>query len=87
VPPTLSCPRCGQLLELEPPELTFLAEKLTDEETLTVLAKHTSPLVREGAVYGLAKIDTLSARGTLATIAAIDPSPGVREAAREALEP
>jgi HEAT repeats len=81
------CDGCWRVLGSDPTELTFAAEKLRDERALNVVAKHESPLVREGAVYGLAKLRTATARSTLALIAANDPSPGVRAAAVEALEP
>lgn len=83
-------------------DLTFHAERLGDADDIASayaelrrLLVHASPVVREGAVYGLAK---LRARGLepgkkdcpieilLRNVAEIDASPGVREAAREALE-
>jgi hypothetical protein len=75
--------------------LTFAAEILGREVRTAMAANllkgilhdHPSPLVREGAVLGLAyHIDRIGIRGALARAATEDPSPGVRRAASEALE-
>jgi len=73
----------GDVSERDPAVLTFKAEQTTDYQLLCEYLKNSSPVVREGAVYGLValrdKIDSL-----LEHIAKEDPSPGVREAAAEA---
>ncbi len=72
--------------------LTFIAEDLGKRTPpplryLAALARHPSPIVREGAVYGMAPhVEVSSVRGMLKDISVRDESPGVREAAREALE-
>ena len=80
---------------LEPPDLTFAAEAvgaITDSNVavpvLLKLVHDDSPLVREGAVYGLEKHASSStdARAALRRLAAEDPSPGVKLAAKEALD-
>lgn len=77
-------------------DLTFAAEavgSIADRakavEVLLPLLQHASPLVREGAVYGLSRHLGWHewARARLEFVAQEDPSPGVRDAAREALEP
>ena len=72
--------------------LTYAAEALgaADETPLVAnallpLLKHPSPLVREGAIYGLARHQTDLVRRRLAEVVRDDPSPAVREAARESL--
>jgi HEAT repeat protein len=80
--------------DLAPHELTFVAEaagKLADGNAavaaLLPLLSHASPFVREGTIYGLSRFATREAvRERLAALAAEDSSPGVREAAREALD-
>jgi len=80
-------------VKLQPHDLTFLAEQLGRRDPpplrwLVLLTDHASPLVREGAVYGLAMhVAMPGVRFLLKTMAADDPIAGVREAAREALEP
>ena len=77
-----------------PHDLTFAAEALgglSDAPRaihhLLILAKHTSPIVREGAVYGMSRFAGESAVAvTLRELAANDPSPGIRQAASEALD-
>lgn len=75
-------------------ELSFAAEaigRVTDErvaiQTLAPLLSHASAVVREGAVYGLQRVsaDDEDIRLLLQAIAAHDPSPGVRDAANEAI--
>ncbi len=78
---------------LDDVDLTWIAEALGNDDgpesagILLRLAAHPSPLVREGAVYGLAmRITSIPfARQTLSGLLD-DPSEGVREAAREALQ-
>lgn len=78
--------------KLDASDLTFIAEKLGLRSPpplrwLKLLARHTSPLVREGAVNGLAPhIEVPWVHGMLRSIMASDSSKGVREAAQEALE-
>lgn len=77
---------------IQPSYLTFIAEQLGRRSPpplrwLRLLACHASPLVREGAVYGLAPhVEVSGVRIALERIAGSDPSLGVRDAAREALE-
>lgn len=80
---------------LEPPDLTFAAEAagaITDSaiavSALLKLVQSDSPLVREGAVYGLAKHVPTSAEAMaeLIRLAAEDPSSGVRLASQEELD-
>ena len=73
-------------------DLTFAAEAAgrirsqASVEALLGLLKHHSPLVREGAVYGLSTIvDRDWVRMHLEYLAKHDPVSGVREAAAEAL--
>ena len=79
-------------MKLQPHDLTFIAERLGRRDPvplrwIELLVRHASPVVREGAVYGLAPHAAVpSVRLTLQEIAGTDPSPGVRSAAREALE-
>jgi hypothetical protein len=47
------------------------------------LLHHRSPMVREGAVLGLGRIDQDEARRLLTDVAHNDPSPGVRRAAED----
>lgn len=73
--------------ELVPTELTFAAEALGGAsdgvpfvDTLIMLLLHESPLVREGAVYGLARQCSALpfVRSWLEILSMVDPSPGVR---------
>lgn len=79
-------------MKLQVHHLTFIAEDLGKRNPpplryLAALARHSSPIVREGAVYGMAPhVGVSSVRGMLKDMSARDPSPGVREAASEALE-
>ena len=77
---------------LAPADLTFAAEALgqikaaSTVSTLIRLLAHPSPIVREGAIYGLAlhlEDDRVPAK--LLSVAGADPSPGVRAAAGESL--
>lgn len=81
--------------ESDPAKLTFAAEAAKDEpgddvvKELIRLAYHKSPVVREGAVYGLR--GHLAAIGVLEALVAcaredMEDSPGVRAAARDILE-
>ncbi|MBO6936458.1 MAG: HEAT repeat domain-containing protein [Deltaproteobacteria bacterium] len=56
------------------------------EFVLTRLLEHPSPVVREGAVYGLGFHLSPAVRQTLERLSHEDPSDGVREAAEEVLE-
>jgi hypothetical protein len=80
---------------LPPSALTFAAEWAGRTRTsqaaaiLLSLLEHPSPLVREGAVYGLEHV--LEHRGVVAALRAhateaAERSPGVRDAAREVLD-
>ena len=77
-------------------ELTFAAEIagrriVTSPRLVTALLKlldHTNSVVREGAIYGLSyHLGASGVRAWLGVVAARDPSPSVRSAALEALEP
>jgi hypothetical protein len=81
---------------LRPSQLTFAAEWLGRSGdprarlVLLGLLRHVSPLVREGAIYGLEALGgeaLAAARQQLAelTLPDVEPSPGVLAAAREAL--
>ena len=80
--------------ELKPSRLTYAAEALGSANLpevrwiLVGLLDHESPLVREGALYGLARQPRpLPAMlSVLRRVAEVDPSPGVRSAAQEILE-
>jgi HEAT repeat protein len=77
---------------LEPTALAAAAEALGSSphafvaETLVKLVEHRSPLVREGAVYGLAEHMDERTIEVLRALAESDPSPGVRDAARFVLD-
>jgi HEAT repeat protein len=73
-------------------ELTFAAEVAGEfpaaRDALLALLAHASPVVREGAIYGLGKQpleDDPALRARLRQIATADGSGAVREAALEAL--
>jgi hypothetical protein len=72
--------------------LSELAEICTDLDWLLLLSRDPSPLIREGAAYGLSRFGAdhhprlhRRAVNRLRELAESDPSPGVRDAAREAL--
>lgn len=67
-------------------ELGGIGRDFQAEQTLIELLTHEMPMVREGAVYGLARIRSTTARQALRQVVNEDMSPGVREAAEEALE-
>jgi hypothetical protein len=78
---------------LRPSKLTFAAEAaglILDShlvrDALMPLLRHTSPVVREGAIYGLSDHLNGEAIAALKTIALTDSSRGVRRAARAALD-
>lgn len=79
---------------LEPHDLTFAAEaagRIADATraipALLALLDHTSPLVREGAIYGLAPhADDPSVAARLLAVSNNDPSAAVRVAAHESIE-
>lgn len=79
-------------MKLKPHELTFLAEELGRRSPapirwLTLLSRHRNAIVREGAVYGLARcVANQKARDVLLEVARHDENALVREAALEALE-
>lgn len=70
--------------ERNPAKLTYVAEACLDFAKLSEYARHPSPLVREGAVYGMERV-MREAKKLLADLA-LDSSSGVRAAAEEALE-
>ena len=79
--------------ELDSADLTFAAEALGHTEngalvrdTLLPLLEHGSPVVREGAIYGLQQHLNDAVRQRLREISVRDPSPGVRTAAEDALD-
>ena len=74
-------------------DLTFAAEaagRIEDAglvvSSLLRISQHSSSLVREGAVYGLSNHLSQEVKRRLKELSKSDPSAGVREAAREALE-
>ena len=77
---------------LEPPELTFAAEAAGGIEggrcvaVLMQLLEHSSPVVREGAIYGLSNHLSEAVSTKLRQLSQSDISAGVREAARETLD-
>ncbi|MBI4586015.1 MAG: HEAT repeat domain-containing protein [Planctomycetes bacterium] len=78
---------------LEPNDLTFAAEAagtIQDKEiavpVLLRLLEHMSPVVREGAVYGLSNHLSQRVIERLKEVERLDRSPGVKEAVREVLE-
>lgn len=79
-------------MKLQPHELTFIAEALGKRQPpplrwLITLARHASPLVREGVIYGLAPhARLLGVRDVLRTIAEDDKNLTIRECAREVIE-
>jgi HEAT repeat protein len=74
-------------------QLTFAAEELGEEApeeiavpALLPLLEHKSPVVREGAIYGLAHhLSNEKVKTKLDELAQKDTSPGVREAASDVL--
>jgi hypothetical protein len=78
---------------LSPPDLTYAAEALGDVDpaaALPVLRRllrdHPKSYVREGALYGLERLDSADAQAEVARASTHDPSPGLREIASEILE-
>jgi hypothetical protein len=78
---------------LEPKDLTYAAEILGSVRnpmlvvpTLLPLLGSPSPVVREGAVYGLALHLTNEVTARLRNVSEQDASPGVRTAARDILD-
>ena len=76
--------------ELRPEDLTFAAEackKIADQTAvrnlLLPLLHHPSPVVREGALYGLFADRDPATRLRVIEVARSDRSPGVRDAADE----
>jgi len=74
-------------------QLTFAAEAVGSmantalaDALLEPLVTHASALVREGVVYGLARLATERAMNLLRQMAERDPTPCVRRAASESLE-
>ena len=82
---SFACEQIGQLPAAERPRLDYDARI-----ALMYRLEHESPIVREGAVYGLAALGggegAMFPTGLMHDIATKDPSPGVREAARDALD-
>ena len=78
----------------QPNQLTFSAEAvgLVADSALAVsillpLLSHATPVVREGAVYGICPHlkSSTEALAVLREMASNDPSPGVRESAQDAM--
>lgn len=74
-------------------DLTFAAEavgrfqnSILVRAVLLPLLRHPSAVVREGAVYGISNHLDMASRQELERVARDDASPGVRTAARDALE-
>jgi len=91
-----SPPHLLQLIErgkLDAADLTFAAEiagRVADSvavrHTLLALLSHPEAVVREGAIYGLARHLDSAVRQQLSELAAKDPSAAVRTAAADALD-
>ena len=80
-------------LNAKPTTLTFAAEiagqcqdSAKVRAALWPLLFHTSRLVREGAIYGISNHRDSEINERLRSIASSDESPGVRSAAKEALD-
>jgi hypothetical protein len=78
---------------LSPPALTFAAEivgRTSDGQAvraiLLPLLEHESALVREGAIYGLRDHADDAVVRRIELLASSDPSPAIRQAARDTLE-
>ncbi len=78
---------------LSPPARTFAAEIAGSTSlgpavrtALLPLLDHASPLVREGAIYGLRKHADEAVIKKLKGLAASDPSPAIRQAAHDTLD-
>jgi len=78
---------------LSPPAMTFAAEiaggTLLGPEVrmaLLPLLDHVSPLVREGAIYGLRQHADKTVLEKLRSLAVNDSSPAIRQAARDTLD-
>jgi len=56
-------------------------ERLVRWSLAPLLLSHRSPVVREGAMYGLACLGTPDIRRTIKTVARVDRNPAVRQAA------
>ena len=79
--------------QLRPTDLTFAAEiagRLSEPSEvraiLRPLLSHTDALVREGAIYGLARHVDPAVREEISKLASFDPSPAVRQAAADILD-
>ena len=79
--------------DVRPTRLTFAAEILGRStsgavaiEPLLALLSHSSPYVREGAIYGLSYHRDPGVTQRIEAVAAYDPSSAVREAAAAALQ-
>lgn len=77
---------------LAPSDLTFAAEALGRSSqgwlvraVLPPLLRHSSAVVREGAIYGLQRHLDAEIRGLLLAVSKTDPSAAVRTAAEDAL--
>ncbi|HET9893209.1 MAG TPA: hypothetical protein VFQ42_22215 [Mycobacterium sp.] len=75
-------------MRIPPHDLTFVAERLGARQPaqlgyLRTLARHASPIVREGVVYSMAKA---GARADLERVANTDEEALIRSIAAEALE-
>lgn len=78
---------------LAPPALTFAAEvaghtssSAAVRAALLPLLEHKSPLVREGAIYGLRDHADASVEEKLRALTKGDPSPAIRQAASDTLD-
>jgi len=78
---------------LSPPAMTFAAEIAgrtslghAVRTVLLPLLDNSSPLVREGAIYGLRQHADATVVGKLRILAANDPSPAIRQAASDTLD-
>jgi HEAT repeat protein len=78
---------------LSPPAMTFAAEIVgrtpsspAVRAALLPLLDHESPLVREGAIYGLREHADAAVTRKLMALAGSDPSPAIRHAASDTLD-
>lgn len=76
--------------ELEPADLTFAVEFIGDfpesEHTLRGLLSHEHSVVREGSLYGLMKMELSDIKSIYQKILEHDPSPGMKEIARNMIQ-
>jgi hypothetical protein len=78
----------SRLQEMPEHDLTFAAEKCADIDILIELSSHVSRIVREGVIYGLARLlSDARASDRLRQMSTCDESNLLREISAEALDP